>query len=86
MNLFIGLWHHIISGYNAIDEILDQGNTSGFIGKNNNDDSKNLYAKADFSTYNLKGANLSWGKDVTSIAPKKFGNNINNISVGQSNK
>ena len=61
-------------------DITNTGGVGDTGGTNNNIDSKNAYAKAGFSTYNITGANTDVGAGAgdTSGTDKKVSNNTNN--------
>ena len=61
------------------------GDAGGTGGTDNNIDTKNAYAKAGFSTYNVASTNVDADADArnTSGTDEKVGNNTNNISKGQ---
>lgn len=75
----------MISGYRAILQIWDRRNSSHTSGTNKNVESKNVYIKADFNTYNIVVVNMGASASDTSITSKEIVNNKNNKGIYWSN-
>lgn len=59
------------------------GNAGSIGGTDNNADSKNAYAKADFNNYNVVGVNVGAVANDVIVTSEKVGSNIKNTGVGQ---
>lgn len=62
------------------------GEFDGTGGADNNSEDKNIYTKADFSTYNIVNANTGTGIGDAIVTDEEIGSNTNNTSVGQSGR
>lgn len=69
-----------------MDNINNTKNADGTGSMDNNANSKNAYAKADFSIYNVASANTSANTGEAVIIKKKIGSNKNNTGISQSSK
>lgn len=64
----------------------DIKNADDTAGVDNNSDCKNAYAKLDFGTYNIAGANVGADASDAIITGEEVRSNTNNIDIAQSSK